>query len=307
MLGDFAENYSFVVQDEVQGYHWNSSQCTLHPTMIYHKTNTKLQSHSLCYLSDDLTHDVNMVYEILKQTIQFTQNFICDNVSTVHYFSDGCAAQYKNCNLGVKCTWSFFTTSHGKSPCDGIGGTVKRLTSRASLQRPLHNQILNPQQMFEFCHEEIIGITMIFMASENLKVLRQKMTVRYQQHTSTIPGTRGYHHFAPLSATSIGLKRVSEQTVFSDTFYFNAVKVQPMVNIGLSKFVTCIYDDLPWIGVIVQEMDKTSFNWPSTEDICWVPITKVLCNIEAPTSTGRQYLISEESRISIVSHLENIK
>ena len=97
-----------------------------------------------------------------------------------------------------------------------------------------------------------------------------------------------------------------------------------MVDIGLSKFVACIYADLPWIGVIVQEMYKTyedilvkfmhphwlspSFNWPSTGDICWVPITKVLCNIEAPTtSTGSQYLISEESRISIVSHLENIK
>ena len=146
--------------------------------------------------------------------------------------------------------------------------------------------------------------------------------MRYQ-HTSTIPETLGYHHFAPLSTNSIGLKRVSEQTDFSDTFYFNAVKVQPMVDIGLSKFVACIYDDLPWIGVIVQEKDKTyedilvkfmhphllspSFNWPSTEDICWVPITKVLCNIEAPTSTGRQYLISEERRVSIVSHLENIK
>ena len=53
---------------------WNSSQCTLHPIMIYHKTNTKLQSHSLCYLSDDLTHDENMVYEILKQTVQFIKN-----------------------------------------------------------------------------------------------------------------------------------------------------------------------------------------------------------------------------------------
>ena len=29
-----------------------------------------------------------------------------------------------------------FATSHGKGPCDGIGGTVKRLATRASLQRP---------------------------------------------------------------------------------------------------------------------------------------------------------------------------
>ena len=31
VLVDFAENYSFVVQDEVQGFQWNNLQATLHP------------------------------------------------------------------------------------------------------------------------------------------------------------------------------------------------------------------------------------------------------------------------------------
>ena len=33
-LGDFAENYSFVVQDEIQNFHWNNSMCTLHPVVV---------------------------------------------------------------------------------------------------------------------------------------------------------------------------------------------------------------------------------------------------------------------------------
>ena len=37
VLGDFAENYKFIVQDEIQGYHWNEQQCTLHPIVIYQK------------------------------------------------------------------------------------------------------------------------------------------------------------------------------------------------------------------------------------------------------------------------------
>ena len=44
----------------------------------------------------------------------------------------------------------FFATSHGKSACDGIGGTVKRLTRKASLQRPVTNQILTLEAMFSF-------------------------------------------------------------------------------------------------------------------------------------------------------------
>ena len=37
ILGDFAENYAFIVQDEIQSYHWNSQQCSLHPLVIYYK------------------------------------------------------------------------------------------------------------------------------------------------------------------------------------------------------------------------------------------------------------------------------
>ena len=36
VLVDFAENYSFVVQDEVQGFHRNKVQATLHPIVIYY-------------------------------------------------------------------------------------------------------------------------------------------------------------------------------------------------------------------------------------------------------------------------------
>lgn len=36
---DFAENYSFVVQDEVQSFHWTTSQATLHPFIINGKEN----------------------------------------------------------------------------------------------------------------------------------------------------------------------------------------------------------------------------------------------------------------------------
>ena len=37
VLGDFAENHGFIVQDEVQSYHWNKKSCTLHPVMIFKK------------------------------------------------------------------------------------------------------------------------------------------------------------------------------------------------------------------------------------------------------------------------------
>ena len=33
-VGDFAENLNFIMQDEVQSYHWNN-QATIHPFVCY--------------------------------------------------------------------------------------------------------------------------------------------------------------------------------------------------------------------------------------------------------------------------------
>lgn len=37
VISDFAENYTCVMQDEVQGYHWSTEQVTLHPFVAYYK------------------------------------------------------------------------------------------------------------------------------------------------------------------------------------------------------------------------------------------------------------------------------
>ena len=65
-LGDFEENYQFVIQDEVQGFHWNNSQCTLHPVITYYQENDKLKNSSFCVISDDRKHDVALIYEVQK-------------------------------------------------------------------------------------------------------------------------------------------------------------------------------------------------------------------------------------------------
>ena len=63
-LGDFAENYRFVVQDEVPLFHWRNLQATLHLVVIYYKENEKLKHFSDCVISDDMEHDVAMVYQV---------------------------------------------------------------------------------------------------------------------------------------------------------------------------------------------------------------------------------------------------
>jgi hypothetical protein len=44
VLRDFAENYSFVFQDEAQGFSWNNAQATIYPFVIYFKKTDALNT-----------------------------------------------------------------------------------------------------------------------------------------------------------------------------------------------------------------------------------------------------------------------
>ena len=149
---DFAENQNFLVQDEVQSYHWNSQQCTLHPVVIYYKHVKQVIEQSLWITSDYLTH-VSFVYKVCQNQLNLLNKKLIQKLRK-YTFSDGCAGQYKNkkhflnlhlhkIDFNVDCVWNVFVTSHGKSPYDGIDGTVKRLATKASLQGPTDNQILH--------------------------------------------------------------------------------------------------------------------------------------------------------------------
>ena len=199
---DFSENYAFHVQDEAQGYHWTHSNCTVHPVVCYYNVNGDLQHCNFCFLSNDLNHDVSMVYEIQKETISCLKNKLV-SLKKVEYYTDGCASQYKNCknfanlckhkeDFGVSAEWSFFATSHGKSACDGIGGSVKRSTALESLRRPLKNQILSLADMLLHCKKTIPKIHFLEIKQEALQRTRECRQERFANAT-TVKGTRSFH------------------------------------------------------------------------------------------------------------------
>ena len=319
-IGDFAENYTFVVQDEVQSFHWSKQYCTLHPVVLYYKEDDKLQHRSFCFLSDDLEHDTCFVHEIQGKVTCYIRQDLPD-VDNVEYFSDGCAGQYKNyenflnlClheeDFNLKANWTFFVTSHGKSRCDGIGGTIKRLTARESLQRPFSDQILDVPSMFKFCEENIKNITFVFISKERMETARDELNERFALGR-TVPGTKSYHFFAPVSKNEIAYKQTSEDEEFTGTFCITGEEDEmPICDPKINDYVSCKYDDKWWIG-LVEDIDNVeqdckvnfmhpsgparNFYWPTRADICWVSDLDIICIIGIPkTLTGRTYNISED-------------
>ena len=51
----------------------------------------------------------------------------------------------------------------------GVGGTVKRLVARASLQATVNNQILTPHDMYSWAKNNIHGIEFFFVTQNQVQ------------------------------------------------------------------------------------------------------------------------------------------
>ena len=225
-------------------------------------------------------------------------------------------------DFGLNADWTFFATSHGKSPCDGVGRTVKRLVSRASLQRPINNQILTAESFFEFCQENISGISFDYLTTDSLVSTRVFLNERFLKG-NTIPGTRSFHYFTPLDEAAIGCKFVSCDSEYSYTHRF--FELSKLVQVFAMNYVACCYNFKWWIGIILSINEEwqdaevkflhphgpaEKFFWPQDrDDICHVPFSQIICTINPPTpvTSGRSYVLAggDNSKITTKFRLFN--
>lgn len=219
VIADYSENYSFIVQDSVQGVHWNNCQATIHPFSVYFKENGEIRHKSIVAISENLKHDTDSFHLFQSEAINLLKQEF-ENIRKIIYFSDGSSSQYKNkknfkniClheeDYKISAEWHFFATSHGKGPCDGIGGTLKRLATRASLQ-PGQDPLTTPKKLFDWASKNIDNISFLFCPLNKHKIHSEKLQARYH-NLKPVTGTLKLHSFIPLSKTEAIVKHFSFQ------------------------------------------------------------------------------------------------
>ena len=96
VLGDFTENYQYLIHDKIESFYSSKEYCTLHPLVIYYKdADGNYQHCSLCFISDDNTHNTSFVHKIQTLLVEFLKQRIL-NVTKIYYISYGCGGQYKH-------------------------------------------------------------------------------------------------------------------------------------------------------------------------------------------------------------------
>ena len=131
-----------------------------------------------------------------------------------------------------------------------LGGTVKRIVKRASLQRSSSDAILSVTAFYEYCCKNIFGIEFCHISKSALEYTRENLKKRFEGGSTIPAGTRSYHIFEPLQAGFIGYKYVASDANYAgQTNFFNYpsfVLVKPM------DFVACAYNGCWWIGIVLS-------------------------------------------------------
>ena len=97
ILMDFSENYSFIIQNSVQAFYYNNQQATIHPFVVYYKTehSENLQQMSYCIISDTKDHMAYTVHAFQEELMKVLLGEF-SWIKGIIYFSDGAPTQYKN-------------------------------------------------------------------------------------------------------------------------------------------------------------------------------------------------------------------
>lgn len=207
------------MKDAVQGWHWANAQCTLHPFAIsYRDDNDVIQHQSLVIIAESLRHNFDAVYQFQQKLLEFLKEKF-SIINKIFFYSAGAGSQYKNkknfyslCQYKKKekidVEWHFFATSHGKDPCDGIGGAFKRNAARASLQRPYKNQITTAKELYDWATTRSSNIAFRFCTEGDYNRLARHLNSMFN-NVLAISGTQKYHSFIPIDDKHIKALRFS--------------------------------------------------------------------------------------------------
>ena len=130
-----------------------------------------------------------------------TYTLFIKNINIVHQKND----------FGILIESHFRATAHGKGPCDGSGGNLKRLAAKASLQRSTKHPNLTAQDLFKWAKENLKETVILSSSTDAHTEITKELRTRFSE-SITIPGTLKYHAFISNENGQLQLKKFSFAT-----------------------------------------------------------------------------------------------
>lgn len=212
---DFAENFSCRSLDEVQTAYWNQTAVTLHPVVMYYRKDETLKHKSLVIISDETNHSASTVCAFLDVIVPRIKE-LDTQVKNIHYWTDSPSSQYRNRFVfetiakhetiyGMKAIWNYFEAGHGKGPCDGLGGTTKRLADEAVRQGKV--EIQDAKDFYEWASKSNMKeVDFVFVGKD---ICEKKKTEIKNEPIKPVKDTMKLHAVVGISENAILIRVTS--------------------------------------------------------------------------------------------------
>ena len=134
---DYAENLETKYQNEPSSMYYDKSNTTLHPMVVQFKRDMEeLTARSFVGVTREMAHTVPTHYSFITQLLNNRKEVMPD-LRLIHFITDSPSSQYRNRTIvnlvarfptpfNMDATWTWLESGHGKRPCSGLGGGVKR-------------------------------------------------------------------------------------------------------------------------------------------------------------------------------------
>ena len=144
---------------------------------------------------------------------------------------------------------AFFPASNGKGPCHVVGGLLKRMATKASLQRLYQHQIQAPHQLCEFAKQHVPSLNVEYFTIRDWESKGKLLESSFAK-VQTVPETRQLHCFHPVSLFKVKVSQFSKSTQTRQETVTDKEHVISFEDVNC--YVTVQYDGWWWLGIVTS-------------------------------------------------------
>jgi hypothetical protein len=206
IIFDFSENFTIKPLNEIQAAFYTRSQVTLYTAVAYipieHEDAQEIRTACFGIVSDSMQHNKYSVFTFNSKLFGcILSNYT--GIEKMELYSDGAPSQYKNSfslstlpllekNHACKFAWNFAASSHGKSPADGVGGSIKSMVERRMLSQDIFLQ--TAKDFADLATTVCEKFNILYIPQTEIND-HKKMLDNYWMGLKAIENSRSFHRF----------------------------------------------------------------------------------------------------------------
>ena len=318
---DYSENFACSYQDEPAQAFYDRSMVTVHP-MVVHYVNqeNKLEHKSFVGISEEKSHSAATTFAFIKKLVPKIVELL-PTLEHIHYVTDSPVSQYRNksvCKIiaqhphyfnGITSSWDYLEKGHGKGPCDGVGGSIKKFAETAVKKGVI---IGNATDFFNWAERNNEKMTCILVTPGEVSVAQRMLnnaeSVKGLSKCHTIRAFQGYLHIRDRSCykecckdnpqcdgwvkTKIKVSEISDEE--SENASDNDAPTENVPNYQIGAVVDAYYSNKEYRGEIINFSEEDQeyeikfmkknragvYIWPKSTWSSWIHVSNIIRAVE---------------------------